>query len=1038
MVAYLKFGPQFVANSFTEEGQEEVRVTTLKNGNFVIVWRNEGGDGNDVVAQVFSPNGAKIGGEIQVPDFAPANQQNAFVTALDGGGFVIAWQDANNTNYTDDTSGNAVRAQIFNANGQQVGSQLLVNTATSGAQQAPQIAATNGGGFFVTWQDASATGGDTSGTAIRGQFFDATGAKIGAELLINTSTANNQTTPTAARLLNGNVVVAWVDASTSTTNTDIRARIYDPNGNPINTADFLVDTNGAPNSAPTIAALSNGTFAVTWRTGTTGNGEIVARIFDAFGNPVTSEFQVNVGTTGEQSAPNIVATADGFIVAWRDANTATDGSGIAMPAAYFNNFGQRQPWGTANGQYFGDLLIPSEFLNNQRTVTGGGGITLLKNGDILFAWDDTSNLPPDTDDESIRYQTYRAYNDKYGTANDDALKGTAGRDFLAGFGGNDLLLGGNGDDVLEGGIGADLLHGGGKGKKGGSDTASYSSASVGVTASLANAKVNTGDAAGDKYISIENLVGSRFGDVLIGSKGKNVLDGGAGNDLLIGNGGGDTFIGGSGIDTVSYANAKKGVELSLEEGGEEGVADGDAYYSIENVIGTKFKDVIEGDDGSNTIDGAGGNDQLFGGGGDDVLIGGAGADLLNGGGGGDDDDDEDEDDGNDTASYVTASAGVHVDLTLAVQSDPGTDAHGDQLISIENLIGSNFNDTLTGDENNNTLNGVLGDDSLNGGDGDDVLIGGTGADALNGGDGSDTASYVTASAGVVVNLDDPDDNTGDAAGDTYDSIENLTGSNFDDTLTGDDADNAIEGGVGNDTLDGGLGNDTANYASAATGVTVSLALQGTAQNTVGAGTDTLFNFENLRGSALADTLTGDAANNKIWGGAGNDTLNGGDGDDTLYGEAGNDTLNGGNDNDTLYGDAGNDTLNAGAGNDILVGGLGNDTLNGGGGNDVFVFNFSNEGADTIQDFTLADDLIRISAGGFGGGLTAGNPLADGTTFISGAGPQTPTTTSGTFLYNTTNGQLSWDADGTGSGAAVLIATLTGAPALTVGHFDIVV
>ncbi len=94
-----------------------------------------------------------------------------------------------------------------------------------------------------------------------------------------------------------------------------------------------------------------------------------------------------------------------------------------------------------------------------------------------------------------------------------------------------------------------------------------------------------------------------------------------------------------------------------------------------------------------------------------------------------------------------------------------------------------------------------------------------------------------------------------AGTDTLTNIENLTGSAFDDTLSGDAGDNV---------LDGGDGTDTVSYAGAAAGVTVSLAVQdGNAQNTMGAGSDTLANFENLTGSTHDDTLTGDDNNNVI-------------------------------------------------------------------------------------------------------------------------------------------------------------------------------
>ncbi|MFZ2158932.1 MAG: hypothetical protein WAV72_22820, partial [Bradyrhizobium sp.] len=103
-------------------------------------------------------------------------------------------------------------------------------------------------------------------------------------------------------------------------------------------------------------------------------------------------------------------------------------------------------------------------------------------------------------------------------------------------------------------------------------------------------------------------------------------------------------------------------------------------------------------------------------------------------------------------------------------------------------------------------------DTLTGDDNDNVIEGGAGADALDGGGGSDTASYAHAATGIVANLAAPGLNSGDAAGDTYASIENLTGSQFNDVLTGDGGNNILFGDSGNDTFvfnqDLGIGHDT--------------------------------------------------------------------------------------------------------------------------------------------------------------------------------------------------------------------------------------
>lgn len=207
------------------------------------------------------------------------------------------------------------------------------------------------------------------------------------------------------------------------------------------------------------------------------------------------------------------------------------------------------------------------------------------------------------------------------------------------------------------------------------------------------------------------------------------------------------------------------------------------------------------------INGTGNNlDNVITGNGDDnVLKGLGGNDILNGGNGphgyfGQDNDTLDGGVGRDTASYVGAVAGVVVTLAkLGTQQNTVSDGL-DTLVSIESLTGSDFNDTLSGNTINNELRGGLGDD---------ILYGGLGDDVLNGGAGRDTASYVGATAGVVVTLAKlgAQQNTASAGSDTLYGIEHLVGSKFNDTLTGNIAANILDGGAGNDVLAGGAGND---------------------------------------------------------------------------------------------------------------------------------------------------------------------------------------------------------------------------------------
>ncbi len=340
-----------------------------------------------------------------------------------------------------------------------------------------------------------------------------------------------------------------------------------------------------------------------------------------------------------------------------------------------------------------------------------------------------------------------------GSSFGDQLDGTASVNTLRGSGGDDNISGGAGGDTLDGGANAAS-----------GDTVNYASSSAGVSINLATSSALGGDAQGDVISNFENVTGSSQGDQLVGDGGANVLRGLAGNDLFVGGLGADQMIGGADIDVVDYSGFATGVSINLTAG--TGVG-GDTLSDIENITGSAFGDVLQGDNGANTLRGGGGNDYMIAGNGADLMVGGA---------------------DNDVVSYETATTGVFVNLST------GTGANGGVLQEIENITGSAFGDVLQGDNGANTIRG---------GAGNDYIIAGNGADLLIGGADNDMVSYETATTGVFANLA-----TGIGAnGGVLQDIENLTGSAFGDVLIGSALGNTLKGGAGNDYLVGNSGSD---------------------------------------------------------------------------------------------------------------------------------------------------------------------------------------------------------------------------------------
>lgn len=290
---------------------------------------------------------------------------------------------------------------------------------------------------------------------------------------------------------------------------------------------------------------------------------------------------------------------------------------------------------------------------------------------------------------------------------------------------------------------------------------------------------------------------------------------------------------------------------------------------IENAKGGSGSDLITGNSSNNLLEGGNGDDTLLGGDGDDTLDGGSGTNILSGG------------DGFDTANYATAPVGVRINLAVATaQNTFGTTE--DTLISIENLIGSMFNDVLNGDAKANRIYGGSGDDVINGGAGNDTLDGGWGSDIY-------IVTSITEKTGAEIADTGPWNKGQDELRYAATATETLT---------------LFAGDTGLERIVIGTGTGAAAIMTSKVALNVDATLAA--------------NSLSITGNAGKNVLTGSPFDDDLDGFSGNDVLIGGAGEDTLIGGLGRDTLTGGSGNDIFYFSLINESGNKAKTSDVIT------------------------------------------------------------------------------------------------------------------------
>ena len=255
--------------------------------------------------------------------------------------------------------------------------------------------------------------------------------------------------------------------------------------------------------------------------------------------------------------------------------------------------------------------------------------------------------------------------------------------------GNNTIIGNAGANIIEVSGGTDVVNGGG-----GNDRliVDYAAATATITGTIGGITDGGTNSVTFTHVRNETILTGSGNDTITAGNGSNVIETGLGNDTITSGTGKNSIQGGSGNDTITAGNSIAG-------------------NGIDHINGDQGNDTLTGGSGYNYLDGSSGNDTLNGGAGISLLAGGSGNNILNGG------------TGDSSADYFDSTVGVTVSLALATAQHVSA-LQTDTLNSIENLIGSSYNDTLTASTS-----------------GANVLTGGAGADHLIAGGGHDTFNY---------------------------------------------------------------------------------------------------------------------------------------------------------------------------------------------------------------------------------------------------------------------------------------------------------
>ncbi|WP_157961302.1 calcium-binding protein [Microvirga flavescens] len=459
-------GPEIRMDVSEGKNPYDLEVEGLSDGGWISCWMEGSatGPGQELFFQRYNAKGEPVGTVIQVtsPPVAPAStglNGHGNVTLMADGGWLITWV---NTTATEST----VYQRRYDKNGDPLNDGQVIGTPTDGFNRNTYAATLSDGSYVVTWAQSATSSADFD---VYQQHFDADGNPLGTESIISSTTTNDQVRSQIAALKDGGWVVTWY--SGGATGGEIHQQRFNSSGSKVGAETIVNATTADRQSIPDIAVLADGSYVITWQSNLQDSSDfgVYQRHYDENGNAITGEIQVNTSVQGYQGDANIAALADGgWTVTWQGADQNQAGVYRIFQQTFNSNGTQR------GGETIVDFAAPGT-----ENAASRASIAALKDGSwvVIYAVGETEGAPtaayvqrfgvnyvpdPVIDDKpdpvvALNWAGTAGNDVKVGTILDDVLRGLAGKDTLSGGDGDDRIYGGYGNDLLTGDAGKDIF-----------------------------------------------------------------------------------------------------------------------------------------------------------------------------------------------------------------------------------------------------------------------------------------------------------------------------------------------------------------------------------------------------------------------------------------------------------------------------------------------------------------------------------------------------------------------------------------------------